>query len=143
MQDALPLTVEKGESVDLVLPFLPKSENEYRRMPYLHRRGYRAKWWRHLLDSIPTLGLGVFREAIDVETVLVFGSNRKRDWQNYAYPLVHDVANALVECDVIIDDTPAHFLVGPNAGITFEVDSNRLLPLEQRQRTILRFTPID
>lgn len=142
MQELLPIQVEAGETVELVLPFLPKSENEYRRMPYLHRRGYRAKWWRHLLDSIPTLGLGT-PSAIEVETLLVFGSHRRRDWQNYAYPLVHDVANALVECGVIPEDTPEHYRVGPNAGILFEVDSNRLVVLEQRQRTVLRFTPID
>jgi hypothetical protein len=143
MQEAmLPIEVEAGETVELVLPFVPKSKNEYENMPFLHRRGYRAKWWRKLTETIPSLGLG-HPQAVEVEIVVVFASKRARDWQNYAYPLIHDVADALVKCGVIPDDTPARFKVGPNGGLRFEVDGNRLLASAQRKRTILRFTPID
>lgn len=135
----LPIEVRTGETVELVLPFLPKSKNEYEGMPYLHRRGYRSKWYRHLTEKIPLLGLGAV-DAVQVEAVLVFGSKRRRDFQNYMHPLLNDVADVLVRVGVIPDDTPNHFRVGPNAGISFEVDTNRFVSPADRRRTILRFT---
>lgn len=138
----LPIPVEAGSPVELVLPFLPKSKNDYERMPFLHRRGYRSKWYRHLTMKLPTLGLGRVY-AVEVEIVLTFGSKRARDWQNYAWPLIHDIADSLVRVGIIPSDTPEHFRVGPNAGIVFEVDANRLLPTGQRQKTLLRITPIE
>lgn len=136
-QQALPLPVVTGQPIEIVLPFLPKSRNQLAQMPWLHRRGYAEKWWNHLSRAVE--GIGQY-QSVTVEMELWFGSNRTRDWQNYVGP-IGVLANALVRGGVIPDDAPANFQVGPNAGITFMVDSNRLVPLKDRQRTVFRITP--
>jgi hypothetical protein len=135
---ALPLEVEVGDSIEVVLPFLPKSKNQLNAMPSLHRRSYEDKWRAHLRRQLA--GVGQY-DSVEVEMELWFTSKHRRDWQNYAMHTINILADALVRARVIPDDTPEHFRVGPNAGIVFMVDSNKLQTVKARQRTVIRITP--
>lgn len=139
MQETLPLPVTMGEPIEVVLPFLPKSRNQIAGMPWLHARSYGEKWARHVDKAL--VGIGPF-QIVEVELEYVFTSKRTRDWQNYLGP-IHVVANAMVRAGVIPDDSPEFFRTGANSGIVFAVDSNGLIPAKDRQKTILRITPIE
>lgn len=134
------LEPEEGQPATVVLPFTPMSKNRYEKMEGLYQASYRKKWRRHLakhLGSVPAC------ERVRVEIEIVFGSRHRRDWQNYAWPLLWDLPDALVDAGVIDDDTPDRFTTGPDSGIVFSFDTNKLRPLEARQRTIIRIYPIE
>jgi len=122
----------------VTLPFTPPSKNVYDSWQPLWKAGLRKKWRRHLLEAFEELQFPVGAEEVGVAFRLVFGSKRRRDWQNYAPVLYHVVPDALVTYGVIPDDTPDRFKVGPNGGIEFGVDSRPVAP-KLRQRTEIAF----
>jgi len=140
-QQALQLKREEGEPIEFVLPFAPVSKNRWGSWPQLHQRSYRQKWRRHLDRILPTLGLDP-QACLRVEIDLWFPTRARRDWQNYAFPLHWDLADALVEAGLLPDDTPTHYLTAWNGGITFRTDTNRLLTRDERTRTVIRLVPV-
>lgn len=127
------------ESRQVVLPFTPVSKNVWDYWQPMWKSGYRSKWMKHLLRQFDQqqFPLGV-RQAV-CHATLWFGTQRRRDWQNYVHPLWNFVADALVEFGVIEDDTPDMFGVGQNGGITFCVDRRRGVAANQKRRTVIGF----
>ncbi len=117
----------------LSLPFTPPSKNRYDNWQPAWKSGARKKWYKHIDAQIAERQFPKAR-AVTVEATLVFGSNRRRDWQNYVHPLMYWIADSLVYNDILEDDTPDMFKVGTNGGIRFALDRRKIDP-KLRQRT--------
>lgn len=107
------------------LPFLPPSKNKYDAWQPAWKSSARKKWFKHLAEQIEAHQFPKAK-AVTVQATLVFGSRRRRDWQNYVHPLMYWVADSLVHAGVIVDDTPDMFKTETNGGIAFAVDARRI-----------------
>ena len=120
------------------LPFLPPSKNVYESWQPMWRHQLRDKWYRVLEKKFDEYQFPLGCDQVGVAVRLVFASKRRRDWQNYAPLLLHVIPDALVRAGVIVDDCPPYFVVGPNGGIEFGVDT-RPIAARLRNRTELSF----
>lgn len=123
----------------VVLPMLPKSKNVYDAWQPMWKNGHRQAWMSRLEKEFGENQFPLGARRVVCHARLVFGSQRRRDWQNYVHPLWNLVADALVRFGAIPDDTPEFFSVGPDGGIVFEVDRRRNVPAKAKQRTVLGF----
>ena len=123
-------------SYELVLPFVPKSKNVYEGWLPQWKAGYKRKWEKALDKAIQEAQFPRARRVVCVST-LVFGSRRRRDWQNYVHPFTWYLADALVRNGVIADDTPDQFSVPSDGGIRFDVNNRPYVAKDKRQRTVI------
>jgi len=121
----------------LMIPFTPKSKNVMEHWQPMWRTSYQRKWKQALRKALREINPPLGARRVMVSVTLVFASKRRRDWQNYVYPLMHYIADVLVEEGVIPDDTPDRYMTAANGGIEFAVDSRREVRAELRNRTVI------
>ena len=99
-------------TMTLSLPYLPSSANRDMYAHWSRRRRAKQRLQRDLEALLMAAGVPRGVERVDASAVLVVPDRRRRDGDNYRWPLSKALGDALVAGGWLVDDTPEHFAFG-------------------------------